>query len=334
MKRAEAQRARAANRQPRTLFEIDYLLMVDDDARQGALRFAEEQGGPFLAVGKAARIPLLVELPKLLAASDNVLDDTDTDADLRLLLGPGSSLGGARPKASVREQGGQLAIAKFPRKTDETNVVLWEALALSLAAKAGISVPEWRIEIVAGRSVLLLQRFDRTGGRRIPYISAMSMLNASGNEARSYLEIVDVIRQQSAATAEDMRQLWRRVVFTVLISNTDDHLRNHGFLYAGEQGWRLAPAFDLNPTSTDIKPRVLSTAIDTDDTTASLEIAREVAEYFDVPPKDAKRIVGEVGKAVSGWKAAAQAFGLSRREIDRTATAFEHKDMQAALQGA
>jgi serine/threonine-protein kinase HipA len=331
MRRAERRRAEHERQAPRTVREIDYLLMVDDGARQGALRFAEREGGPFLAGYSAAKIPPLVELPRLLSAADHVLSDTDTDEDLRLLLAPGSSLGGARPKASVRDRDGHLAIAKFPSKGDEVNTVLWEAVALTLAARAGIVVPKWRLEAVAGKPVLLLRRFDRERGLRIPFLSAMSMLDAKDNEARSYLEFVDVLRQHGAAPKEDMHALWRRIVFSILISNTDDHLRNHGFLWAGPTGWRLSPAYDLNPVPTDIKPRVLSTTIDLDNGTASLKLAFEVASYFELGEAEARRIAGQTGQAVATWRKHSAKLGLTTTEIDRMASAFEHEDLQVAL---
>jgi serine/threonine-protein kinase HipA len=276
MRRAERRRAERLGETTRTLREIDYLLMVDDEARQGALRFAEPEGGPFLAEYGSQKIPPLIELPDLLSAAERVTADRDTDEDMRLLLAPGSSLGGARPKASVRDRDGHLAIAKFPNKGDEINAVLWEAVALNLAAKAGIAVPAWRLKTIAGKSVLLLRRFDRERGMRVPFLSAMSMLDATDQETRSYLEFVDVLRRHGASPKEDMRALWRRIVFSIMISNTDDHLRNHGFLYAGPAGWRLSPAYDLNPVPTDIKPRILTTAIDLSDGTASLTLALEV----------------------------------------------------------
>jgi serine/threonine-protein kinase HipA len=296
------------------------------------LRFAEREGGPFLAVEGATKIPPLVELPRLLSASERVLSDTESDEDLRLLLAPGSSLGGARPKASIRDRGGHLAIAKFPNKGDEINAVLWEAVALTLAAKAGIAVPAWRLETVAGKPVLLLRRFDRERGKvRLPFLSAMSMLDAKDNEPRSYLEFVDVLRQHGAAPKEDMHQLWRRIVFSVLISNTDDHLRNHGFLWEGPAGWRLSPAYDLNPVPTDIKPRILTTAIDLDDGTASLDLALSVAAYFELAPGEARRIVAQVGRAVATWRKEAARVGLTAPEVERTSSAFEHQDLKAAL---
>ena len=328
MVRRRAERERGGP--PRTLQEIDYLLLVDDEARQGALRFAEQEGGPFLREEGVKRIPPLVELPKLLAAAEHVMEDKDTEEDLRLLFAPGSSLGGARPKASVIEKDGQLAIAKFPRKDDEINTVVWEAVALALAKKAGIEVPAGRVETVANKPVLLLRRFDREGARRIPFLSAMSMLGSKDNETRSYLEIVDALRQQGAAPKEDMEALWRRLVFNILISNTDDHLRNHGFLYAGQEGWRLSPAYDLNPVPTDIKPRILATAINEEDNTASLALALDVAGYFELDAAKARDVAAQVGKAAGKWRDEAARHGLTKPEIDRMGSAFEHEDSKLA----
>ena len=332
MRRAERRRAERSGETPRTMREIDYLLMVTDEARQGALRFASQPGGPFLAADDAIRIPPLVDLPRLLTAADRVIADSDSDEDLRLLLAPGSSLGGARPKASVRDRDGQLAFAKFAHANDEIDAVRWEAVALSLARAAGVTVSPWRIEAVAEKPTLLLRRFDRVDNTRIPFLSAMSMLGANDHEPRSYLEIVDALRQYGAAPKRDMQQLWRRVVLSVLISNTDDHLRNHGFLYAGADGWLLAPAYDLNPVPVDVKPRVLSTAIDFDDRTASLDRALEVAPYFELSSDEAWAIAAEVGRAVAGWRKTAARLGVAAAEIDRMASAFEHEDLRSAYQ--
>jgi serine/threonine-protein kinase HipA len=279
------------------------------------------------------RIPPVVELPELLSAAERVMEDKDTDEDLRLLFAPGSSLGGARPKASVIDKDGQLAIAKFPRKDDEINTVLWEAVAHALAEKAGISVAAGRVEKIANKPVLLVRRFDREGARRIPFLSAMSMLGSKDNETRSYLEIVDALRQHGAEPKADMEALWRRLVFNILISNTDDHLRNHGFLYAGQNGWRLSPAYDLNPVPTDIKPRILSTAISEDDGTASLGLAMEVAGYFELDEKKARGITAQVAGAVVRWRDEAARQGLTRAEADRMASAFDHEDLKNASQG-
>jgi serine/threonine-protein kinase HipA len=330
MRRMERRRAEREGGTPRTLQEIDFLLLVDDEARQGALRFAEHEGGPFLRERGVPRIPPLVELPKLLSAAEHVVEQKDTEEDLRLLFAPSSSLGGARPKASVIEKGGHLAIAKFPRPDDEINTVLWEATALALAGKAGIAVPQCSVHSVNRKPVLVLRRFDREGRRRIPFLSAKSMLGPTENESRSYLEMVDALRQHGAAPQADMEELWRRLVFNILISNTDDHLRNHGFLYTGQEGWRLSPAYDLNPVPTDIKPRILATAINEDDSTASFALALEVAGYFELEAAKARTIAAQVGKAVSRWRDEAARQGFTKREISRMASAFEHEDLRLA----
>ena len=183
---------------------------------------------------------------------------------------------------------------------------------------------------VAGKHVLIVQRFDRRAGHRVPFLSAMSMLGATDREARSYPDIADALRRYGAAPKRDLRQLWRRVVFNVLISNTDDHLRNHGFLYEDHRGWRLSPAYDLNPVPVDIRPRVLSTAIDTDDPTASLGLALATAEHYALGLNDARAVAKEVANAVAEWRAVARRSGAARQDIDRMASAFEHADLDAA----
>jgi serine/threonine-protein kinase HipA len=322
MRRSERFLAQRENRTSRSLMEMDYLLMVNDTAREGAVRFALEERGEFLANDDHKKIPPLIELPKLLNASERVTDDQATEEDLKLLLAPGSSLGGARPKASVREQEGHLAIAKFPNKLDETNTVLWEALALTLAKQANIRVPVFRIEKVANRPVLISRRFDRLGQNRIPFLSAMSMLSAKDNEMHSYLEIVDTLRRYGSHPEADIKELWRRIVFNICISNTDDHLRNHGFLYDGA-GWRLCPAYDLNPVPIEIRSRILATAINLDDATASIDLVLSVADYFNLSAVEAKNIVAEVLKAISSWKRIAKRFGLTTTEIEQMASAFQ-----------
>ena len=330
LRRAERRRARRNDLAPRALSEADVLLSVDDDARQGALRFAVEPDGPFLAAPQPSRIPPLVELRRFLASAERVTGDRESDEDLRLLIGPGSSLGGARPKAAVRMPDGALAIAKFPHTDDDRNLVVWEAVALSLAERAGIETPSWRIRSVAGKAVLIVDRFDRRGGERIPFLSAMSLVGAADREAHSYLEIADALRQHGARPRQDLAQLWRRIVFNVLISNTDDHLRNHGFLYEGQLGWRLSPAYDLNPTPTDVRPRVLSTSIGFDDPVASLDLALDTAGSYGLDLAAVRRIAGEVGIAVAAWRETAGQLGATHRDIDRLASAFEHNDFAVA----
>lgn len=329
--RHERLAARREGRAPRTLREIDYLLGVSDVTRQGALRFALEEGGPFVAARGAESVPPLVRLPELLGATHAVLADRDDAEDLRLLLAPGSSLGGARPKASVADRDGSLLIAKFPAESDDYDLVRWEAVALTLAEQAGIDIPGWRLEPVHDSQALLLERFDRRGHERVPYLSAMSMLDATDGDVGSYVEMADALRMHGAETRADLRQLWRRLAFNILVSNTDDHLRNHGFLYTGNAGWRLSPAFDLNPIPVDLKPRILATAIDaTGDRTASLETAFEVAASFDLDAAEAGEIAGEVGGAVARWRAVARRLGSPAAEIERMASAFEHEDAEAA----
>jgi serine/threonine-protein kinase HipA len=332
MRRSERKNAEHEKRTARALKEIDFLLMVDDEGRQGALRFKREEQGPFLTTYDKNHIPPLVAVGKLLTAANHVMQESDTEEDLRLLLAPGSSLGGARPKSSVWDKDGHLAIAKFPRKDDEMDLIAWEAVALLLASKAGITVPEWRLELVGRRQILLSRRFDRKKNIRIPFLSAMSVLGAKDNEMHSYLEIADAIRQMSASPKEDLEALWRRIVFNVLISNVDDHLRNHAFLYSGLSGWRLSPAYDVNPTPTDIKPRILSTAIDLIDPSASLDVAVSVAHYFELDNIQAKKIFKEVGSATALWREEATKLKIKKIEIDRMASAFEHEDLQKALQ--
>lgn len=331
MRRFERKIAEKEKRTARALNEIDFLLKVDDEGRQGALRFKKEEKNDFLTTYDKDHIPPLFSVGKLLNAANHVMQESDTEEDLRLLLAPGSSLGGARPKASVRDKDGQLAIAKFPRSDDEINVIAWEAVALLLASKAGIIVPEWRLESVGRHKILLSRRFDRIKNNRIPFLSAMSILGAKDNEMHSYLEIADAIRQISASPHEDLEALWRRIVFNVLISNVDDHLRNHAFLYRGTAGWRLSPAYDLNPMPTDIKPRILSTAIDLIDPTASLDLAANVAHYFDLSSSYVKKTFKEMAAVTALWRKEAIRLKLKKVEIDRMASAFEHEDLQKAI---
>lgn len=327
MRRFETVRAKEQQRAPKTLSEIDYLLGVNDEARQGALRFSVSPNeNIFLSPQQKNSIPPLINLPKLLSATEKFIADRDSAEDLRLLLAPGSSLGGARPKASVRDRDGSLAIAKFPRHDDEFNVVAWEAVTLTLAKQAGITVPSYRLENIGGKSVLIITRFDRHGGERVPFLSAMSMLGAHDNEPHSYLEMVYALAQHGAAPDEDIKELWRRIVFTIMVSNTDDHLRNHGFLYERYKGWRLSPAYDINPTPIEIAPHVLTTAIDFDDNTASLAAALRVAPEFRLKQADALRIITEVASSVKQWREVASGFGLSKQECDRMSSAFVYAE--------
>jgi serine/threonine-protein kinase HipA len=314
----------------RTLFESDYLLMVHDRARQGALRFRTISGGPFLA-DSSTPIPPLVRLGELLAASERVQRDaTDMEA-LRLLLAPGSSLGGARPKASVVGADGHLLIAKFPSVHDDWPVIRWEHVTAVLAEMAGLRVPESRLVEVEGRPVLVSRRFDRDRERRLPFLSAMAMLGANeGEEDHSYLEIADAIRVHGARVDSDLRELWRRMVFNVLVTNTDDHLRNHGFLRLGP-GWGLSPVYDINPMPLDVRPRIHALALDDQNPRSSLRTVLNVADYLGLERGRARNIAQGVAKATSRWRRVARAHGISPADVERMASAFEHDDLDRAL---
>ena len=323
-----ARQARLAGER-RTLFEADYLLRVHDLSRQGAVRFREPGSDVFLAQSSAP-VPPLVCLGELLAAADRVQRDPGDDDALRLLLAPGSSLGGARPKASVMDSDGQLAIAKFTSERDAWPVILWEHVANRLAAAAGITVPATRVVHVGDRPVLIARRFDRSAALRRPFLSAMAMLGAAEREEEhSYLEIVDALRQLGDRVEEDLEELWRRMVFNVLITNTDDHLRNHGFLRTG-MGWRLAPAYDLNPVPEDVRPRVHALALDEANPRSSLRTVLSVADYFGLSRRRAVEIVRQVTRGTARWRALARASGLSAAEVDRMKSAFEHEDRRFA----
>ena len=323
MRRYENKLAKEENRAPRTLNEIDYLLYVNDIARQGALRFKTEEDGGFLYPGEIKSIPPIVDLVKLLAATEKVVALQEKDNDLQLLLAPGSSLGGARPKSSVIDKDGNLCIAKFPKKDDYTNNVVWEALALTLAKDCGLNTQEWTLENVGKKQVIIMKRFDRIKEKRIPFLSAMSMLNAVDNDSQihSYLDIADAIRQFGASPKEDLLELWKRIVFSILISNTDDHLRNHGFLYVNQKGWKLSPLYDVNP-SADNK-NILSTYITENDNSQSLDLALEVCEYFEVEKQTAQNIIIEMKNVVKNWKHVAKQLGLTSAEISKMESAFK-----------
>ena len=327
--RTETARARLAGTAPRSLSEADVLLGVRDDLRQGALRFRLGEDGPYLAAEDSG-IPVLTDLPALLDIAKRVESDTADYGELNRLLRAGSSLGGARPKAHVMDSSGRIAIAKFPSTASDTwNVMAWEKVALDLARRAGINVPDSQLIRVGDRSVLIIDRFDRQGPARIGYASAMTMLEAGDGDQRSYLEIAEVIEERSTTVTTDLHQLWRRVCFSILISNTDDHLRNHGFLHERAESWALSPAFDLNPNPAP-GPKELSTAIDFNDTHASIDTLMGVADYFRLNTQEAADVLAQVTSAVGHWRATAASHGLRQAEIEAMAPAFEHAERDRA----
>lgn len=330
MQRAERRMAERDRRTVRTLSESDYLLGVADETRLGALRFRWLGDDVFQAPIDNG-VPALIELGRLLQITERILRDEETDEDLRLIFAPGSSLGGARPKASVIDQHGHLAIAKFPKETDEYSVETWEEIALRLAERAGISTPLHQLVDVAGKKVMLSRRFDRRYTIRIPFLSAMAMMGARDGERGSYPEMVDALAEHGAEAKSDAHALYRRVVFNVMISNVDDHLRNHGFLWLGKSGWSLSPAYDLNPVPTDVKERVLTTNIDLDEGTCSLELLEEASEFFALTLGQARQIISQVADATATWREVAKAVGARSAEINRMSSAFEHDDLKRAL---
>jgi serine/threonine-protein kinase HipA len=327
MRREERERARAIDATPRTLGKADFLLGVRDDARQGAIRFRRPSSTSYYSSHEHP-VPRLIELPRLLHAVDHLDTEGTLDRDLRDLIAAGSSLGGARPKAAVIDVSGRLAIAKFPRTgSDEWDVEGWEEVELRLARRAGIDVAASDLVQIAGRHVLVVDRFDRQDGKRTGFASALTMLEAADGEQHSYLEIADTIERHSPRPTADLQELYRRVLFSVLTSNTDDHLRNHAFLRTG-RGWALSPAYDLNPCPDN--PARLSTAIDFDDTSASVENALSVSRYFRLTTAHARTLVAEVEEATSGWRREAEQLGLPRQQIDRMTDAFETSQRRIA----
>lgn len=307
----------------RVLSEIDYLLAITDQTRIGALRYKRENEDSFDHDIGQYRVPPLIQLPALMNAVDAVQTNTETAEDLRLLLNEGSPLGGARPKSSVVDSDGTLAIAKFPKPDDDRSIPHGEVLAMTLAAKAGLNVSAARLEDVAGRPVALIARFDRHDGQRIPFLSAMSLLGLNDGDEATYTDIAECIRMYSSAPTADLHELWRRIVFGVLIGNLDDHLRNHGFLYDQKDKWRLSPAYDLNPVPFMEKARDLTTWISEEGPDADLDIARRAAPFFALKDEQAEAIIVEVAAALKGWQNTARQLGMSASDIAVYATAIQ-----------
>lgn len=334
MRYHERNRAKDAGTQPKTLLASDFLAGVDDQTRMGALRFKDAKGGDFLTK-TGATVPPVLELKNLLSATDRIEKGKARKSDVELVLAPGASLGGARPKATVRDRDGQLWLAKFPWVKDEWPVIKWEIALLTMAGNAGVEVPQFRVEPIGAKTVLMIARFDRRiGGVRFPYMSAFTALDAKDHqEDRSYMELVDALRTLGYAPREDLHQLWRRMVFNLLVSNTDDHMRNHGFLRSGD-GWRLSPAFDMNPVPADVNGRIHVLAFNEMDRSSELDICMSVANYFALKPSEAAAIAGEVAAAVAPWRDVAKACKLSKFDIERMESAFEHDDLKDALANA
>ena len=326
MKRRAAQMAKEEGRSAPTLYDIDFLLGVQDESRMGALRFKLDKDGPFLGNDTISPIPPISSIRELQHAANIIESDADNKAIkkwLAILVAPGSSLGGARPKANVLDEQGEAYIAKFPSKNDTFDKGAWEFLVHKLALSAGVVMSESKILKVSGNyHTFLTKRFDRVGNERLHFASAMTMTGNNEDTIKdhsaSYLDLAEFIRFSGANTKADLQQLWRRIVFHIAVSNTDDHLRNHGFILS-PTGWHLAPAFDLNP-STDKEGLALN--IDMDNNELDFELAMSVGQYFQLTKLEMTEILEQVKKVVGGWRVVAKHIGLSRHEQELMETAF------------
>ena len=326
MKRRAAQEAATIAEKARTLYEIDYLLGVYDESRMGALRFKTDLNGPFLDNNNQTPTPPWSSIRELQDAAQNFENDIESDEArqwLAILMAPGSSLGGARPKANILDNDKNLWIAKFPAKNDTTDKAAWEYLAYQLALKAGIHMSECKIQKVTGNyHTFFTKRFDREDGQRIHFASAMTMtgnneINIRDHQA-SYLELAEFIQNHGSNIESNLEQLWRRIVFNIAISNTDDHLRNHGFIITNNS-WELSPAYDLNPS---IDKDGLALNIDMDNNALDYELAKNVGICFRLDENQMNTILNEVLEAVSQWKETATKIGIPNKEIELMKKAF------------
>lgn len=329
MKRREFMLAKEEGRKVNTLYDIDFLLGVYDESRMGALRFKTEADGPYLDDSEYYPTPHWSSVGELQYGAEMIESDRES-ADIKkwiaLLMAPGSSLGGARPKANILDDVDHPWIVKFPSKNDGIDKALWEYLAYQLAIKCGIEMAESKIQKVTGPyHSFFTKRFDRSKGERIHFASAMTMTGNNEDLLKdskpSYLDMVDFIQSSGANIEKDLHQLWRRIVFNIAISNTDDHLRNHGFILK-DKGWRLSPAFDINPS---IDKAGLALNIDMDHNALDFELAFSMGEYFQLNKKQMQKILEEVIWTVSTWKTIAKSIGISKAEQELMEAAFRYK---------
>lgn len=327
MKRKAAQQAQEKGEKPKTLYDVDYLLGVYDKTRMGAFRFKTSLDGLFLDDDGHTSTPPWSSIRELQAAAKNLENDDNANVKkwLAILMAPGSSLGGARPKANIEDEKGDLWIAKFPSKNDSTDKAAWEFLAYKLALNSGITMSECKIEKIAGTyHTFFTKRFDREGVQRIHFASAMTITGNSEESLRfstaSYLDIAEFILNYGANVNENLQQLWRRIVFNICISNTDDHLRNHGFILT-DKGWILSPAYDLNPS---VEKEGLALNVDMDDNALSLELAKSVGIYFRLNEGGMNSIIDEIKNAVRNWQNIASEIGISRGEQEIMQHAFHY----------
>jgi len=326
MMRRAAQEAREQGKNAPTLYDIDFLLGVYDESRMGALRFKLNPEGPFLDNNKAYPTPHwsnVRELQHGAAVIESDEDNEETKKWLAVLIAPGSSLGGARPKANILDDNKHPWIAKFPAKADTIDKAAWEYLAYKLALEAGIDMAESRIEKVSGKyHTFFTKRFDRLNGERVHFASAMTMTGNNEDTIKdnpaSYLDLAEFIQYSGSDNQVDLHQLWKRIVFNIAVSNTDDHLRNHGFILK-EDGWRLSPAYDINP-STDKDGLALN--IDTSDNALSFQLAKSVGTYFQLNDLQMEEIINQVIAVRQNWRKLADQIGISRAEQELMSKAF------------
>ena len=326
MQRREPQRAKEEGREPKIFHDIDYLLGVFDESRMGALRFKLDPEGSFLDVASAATAPQwtsLGELQKAVNVFESDEDDENISDWILMLIAPGTSLGGTRPKANFTDRSNDYWIAKFPSRKDTIDKGAWEFLAYRMATKTGINKINSGISKITGKyNTFLTKRFDRIKKERIHFASSMTMTGNSEDNLRdnkaSYLEIAEFIKFSGASNEEDLHQLWKRIVFYISVSNTDDHLRNLGFILS-DKGWRLSPAFDVNPS---VDKHGLALNIDTDNNALDFDLARSVGEFFMLDRTVMDKILNEVRFVVSDWRKYANSIGIPKTEQDRMAPAF------------
>lgn len=319
----EVMSAREEERPARLLHESDYLTGVFDESRMGALRVKKDLNGPFVDNDNTLAAPPFSEIRQLEYASLQLEKDASADANrwIKMLIAPGSSLGGARPKANVRDEQGNLWIAKFPSQNDSCDVGAWEAVCFALAKRCGIDVPDFQIKCFNSHfHTFLSRRFDRLSPNcRVHFTSAMTMLGyCDGVEDVSYLEIAEWIAGNCCHVQDNLHELFRRIVFNIAVGNTDDHLRNHGFVLSPE-GWSLSPAYDLNPNEYGDG---LSLAITESDNRRDMNLVREVAPYFELTKEQSEQIISHIGKVVSSWREVATAYHIPREQQNLKSAAF------------
>ncbi|HAO08986.1 MAG TPA: toxin HipA [Chryseobacterium sp.] len=326
MKRRAAIEAIENNKPIPVLHDIDFLLGVFDETRMGALRFKTDETGPFLDNNNNMPTPPWSNLRELQQAAEIIESDKNNKAIrkwLKILIAPGSSLGGARPKANIKDNKNNLWIAKFPSNSDTSDKAAWEYLSYQLAIKCGIEMAESKIDKISGQyHTFFTKRFDRVKHERIHFASAMTMTGNNEETIKenpaSYLDIAEFIQYHGVQNRKDLSQLWKRIVFNISISNTDDHLRNHGFLLTGK-GWRLSPAYDINPS---VEKDGLALNIDTNSNLLDLNLAKSIGEYFHLTNNDMDSIIKEVRNSVKNWPVIAKSIGISKKEQELMSSAF------------